>query len=159
MGSSKEPFLTSRIFLPDAAPEESMQKERNSVFLSRILVVSDVQRVLTFYCSVLETCGYAVETCLFQYEGVTQIDSLRPDLVIFDFLLENVQEQVGWQLLRSLKEHSSTVGLPVMVCAFQTPTVLEQLNYFRQNQIQIVFKPFSIQEFLQCVLHTLLPPV
>jgi CheY-like chemotaxis protein len=129
------------------------------MLLSRILVVSDIQKVLTFYRSVLETCGYAVETSIFQYENVPHISSLGPDLIIFDFLLGNVHEQVGWQLLYSLKEHPFTATIPLLICTPQTTTAQEQQDYLRQNHIQVVFKPFSFQEFLQCVLHMLSSPV
>lgn len=126
----------------------------------RILVIDDTQEILDLFQVILEAKGYEVLLSTHAYENVVEIEHLHPDLLILDFLIGKQNE--GWQLLQILKMHAPTASIPVIICTAALKEVSEQEDYLQKKEIQIVFKPFDIDELVHAVKQALLrssPPL
>ena len=119
----------------------------------RILVVDDTQEILDLFRVILEAEGYEVFLSTHAFENVIEIEHLHPDLLILDFLFGKHNE--GWQLLQMLKMHAPTASIPVIICTAALKEVREQEDYLQKKEIQIVFKPFDIDELVSAVKHGL----
>jgi PAS domain S-box-containing protein len=78
----------------------------------RLLVVDDDETLLGTIRDVLKAAGYHVETAADGAAALTQVEAAKPDLVILDLSLPQVN---GWEVLRSLRADTGTRALPVLV--------------------------------------------
>lgn len=120
---------------------------------TRILVINDTQEILEAFRAILEEEGY--ETLLYSYTitNVHDIEQLKPDLIILDYIFGT--EKAGWQMLQLLKMHRSTAGIPVIVCTAATREVREIEGYLSAHDIQLVAKPFDIDDLIGAVKRAL----
>ena len=115
----------------------------------RILVIDDTQEILDLFRVILEAEGYEVFLSTHAYENVVEIEHLHPDLLVLDFLIGKQNE--GWQLLQMLKMHAPTASIPLIICTAALREVREQEDYLQKKDIQVVFKPFDIDELVAAV--------
>ena len=69
-----------------------------------ILIVDDEHDVLTAFAAVLRHEGYAVRTATTPEKALQMLDSERPDLVLLDINLGNMDQTDGLDLLRQMRE-------------------------------------------------------
>ncbi|MBV8694366.1 MAG: response regulator [Chloroflexi bacterium] len=123
---------------------------------SRILVINDDETILELFRLVLhEEAGYDVHLSSFPFEEVSEVEQLRPDLIILDFKMG--QYNAGWGLLQKLKMYPPTTDIPLILCTAALLEVREQEETLREKGIPVIYKPFGIDDLLQ-VVHRLLPP-
>jgi len=115
--------------------------------------LTNTQEILDLYRLILEPEGYDVHLSAYTYEDLKDIEQLRPDLIILDFLIG--AHQAGWQLLQRLKMYPPTNSLPILLCTAAVQEVREQEEYLREKGIPIVFKPFDLDELLAAIRHLL----
>ena len=115
----------------------------------RILVIDDTQEILDLFRVILEAEGYEVLLSAHSYENIVEIEHLHPDLLVLDLLIGKQNE--GWQLLHMLKLHAPTASIPVIICKAALTEVREQEDYLQKKEIQVVFKPFDIDELVFAV--------
>ncbi|HZC07932.1 MAG TPA: response regulator [Ktedonobacterales bacterium] len=120
----------------------------------RILVINDTQEILEAFRDILEEEGYEVLLYSFAVTGIEDIERVRPDLIILDYIFGG--ERLGWQILQLLKMHRSTAGIPVIVCTAATRDVREITGYLTAHDIQLVAKPFDIDDLLNAVKQALI---
>jgi DNA-binding response OmpR family regulator len=118
-----------------------------------ILALNDDQDILELFRVALEEEGYEVTVSLIVFEKLADIEQLRPDLILLD--LRMGKEWEGWHLLQRLKMHQPTASIPVIICSAAVNEVGKHLDYLRQHDIPIVYKPFDLDELLQQVRQTL----
>ncbi len=121
----------------------------------RILVIDDTQEILDLLRSILEEHGYEVEVARYVFEDLHKIEQLRPDLIILDFMMGKQKE--GWHMLQKLKSYQPTASIPVMISSVAMSVASEQQNYFNEQGIPAVLKPFDVDYLLQTV-HQMLQP-
>jgi len=122
----------------------------------RILVINDDQSLLELFRLVLhEEGGYDVHLSSFPFEEVSEVEQLRPDLIILDFKMG--QYNAAWSLLQKLKMYRPTKDIPIILCTAALLEVREQQETLREKSIPVIYKPFDIDDFLQ-VVHHFLPP-
>jgi CheY-like chemotaxis protein len=80
--------------------------------MSRVLVVDDSQSVLHFLRAVLEGERYEVATAADGKEGLEKIRELRPDVVVTDSIMPQID---GYELVRALREDPATADIPVIM--------------------------------------------
>ena len=115
----------------------------------RILVIDDTQEILDLFRVILEAEGYDVLLSTHSYENVVEIEHLHPDLLVLDFLMGKQNE--GWRLLQMLKMHAPTASIPIIICTAALKEVREQEDYLQKKEIQVIFKPFDIDELVSAV--------
>lgn len=119
----------------------------------RILVVDDKVNLLSLMRMILEDQHYQVSVL---QEGKDAIDHVRanePDLIILDLKLADAS---GLDILQSLKAHSSTADIPVIV---YTAAVIEAEEVeglvahdpARYAGVSVLQKPFELDALLDRV--------
>ncbi|HEY7851209.1 MAG TPA: response regulator [Ktedonobacterales bacterium] len=132
---------------------DAQRSESDKPTATRILVINDTPEILEAFRDILEDEGY--ETLLYSYPitKAHEIERLKPDLIILDYIFG--RSKAGWQTLQLLKMRRSTAGIPVIVCTAATREVREIEGYLTAHDIQVVPKPFDIDDLLSAVKRAL----
>ncbi|MFH1036844.1 MAG: response regulator, partial [Patescibacteria group bacterium] len=77
-----------------------------------ILLVEDDPFLIDIYTSKLKEAGFSVEIAENGEATFKKVAEKKPDLVILDLVLPQVD---GWEILRRLKEDPNSSPIPVMV--------------------------------------------
>ena len=86
--------------------------------MSRVLIVDDSQAILTFLQAILESERYEVVTATDGVDGLSKVHQWRPDVVITDSLMP---EMDGFGFLRALRADPATENLPVIMLTSGNP--------------------------------------
>ncbi|HET9111937.1 MAG TPA: response regulator [Ktedonobacterales bacterium] len=119
----------------------------------RILVINDTQEILEAFRDILEEEGYEVLLYSFAVTAIEDIERVAPDLIILDYIFGG--ERLGWQILQLLKMHRSTAAIPIIICSAATREVRDITGYLTAHDIQLVPKPFDIDDLLSAVKQAL----
>ena len=82
----------------------------------RILVVDDDPIIIQITSKVLSVAGYEVYKAASGPEALKQIDEIRPDLIILDVMMP---EMNGYEVCRRLRGMTATARLPIMMLTAQ----------------------------------------
>jgi DNA-binding response OmpR family regulator len=115
----------------------------------RILVVNDTPDILEMFQMVLEEEGYEVVLSSFPYRQISDVEKIKPDLIILDYIFQG--EKTGWQMLQLLKMQRSTAHIPVIVCTAASNVVQEQEGYLVAQGVRVVYKPFEIDQLVEMI--------
>jgi CheY-like chemotaxis protein len=112
----------------------------------RVLVINDTKEILELFRDVLERdMGHEVILMSFAPDELARIVEQRPDLVIVDFMIGE-REMEGWQLLQKMRMHPATASLPLVACTAAVKQVRETEAYLLEQGIEVVLKPFTIDQ-------------
>ena len=112
----------------------------------RILVINDTKEILELFRDVLEgEMGHEVVLMSFAPDELSRIVDEKADLVVIDFVIGE-RELDGWQLLQKMRMHSATVGIPIVACTAAVRMVREQEAYLLEQGIEVVMKPFTVDQ-------------
>ena len=98
--------------------------------------------------------GHEVVLMSFAPDELSRIIEEHPDLVVIDFVVGE-REMDGWQLLQKLRMHPQTVGIPIVACTAAAKAVREQEAYLLEQGIEVVLKPFTIDQLEGAVTRAL----
>ena len=107
----------------------------------KILVVEDEEGIRVFLTTRLSRAGYTVVEALNGLEGLQKFYSDRPDIVILDIAMP---EMDGWQTLQRIRE-VSTVPILMLTAAAQEQ---EKIRGLEEGADDYITKPFSGDELL-----------
>ena len=112
----------------------------------KILILDDNEDILEMMKVALEDEGHDVE-CLTNTDDIYKaVESIKPDLVIVDYILQGIN---GGEFCHQLKSHPDTAHIPViMVSGHQR--VLESLGS-TYGADMFIAKPFSLEEIVNSV--------
>lgn len=136
--STKERWLWQKDRTMECTKEKDMKK--------RILVINDTQSILEMFRDLLEFEGYEVVLSSFPMQKTQDIEDIKPDLIILDFIFGN--QKSGWQMLQLLKMYRPTAHIPIIVCTTAISEVQEQEGYLVSQGVQVMYKPFDIDLLL-----------
>ena len=121
----------------------------------RVLVINDTKEILELFRDLLEgEMGHEVVLMSFAPDELSRIVEEKPDMVIIDFVVGE-REMDGWQLLQKLRMHPGTVGIPIVACTAAIRAVREQEAYLLEQGIEVVMKPFTIDQLEAAVSQAL----
>ncbi|MFQ6571801.1 response regulator [Pseudomonas sp. UM16] len=109
--------------------------------IATLLVIDDEPQIRKFLRISLSSQGYKVLEAATGAEGLTQAALARPDLVVLDLGLPDMD---GQQVLRELREWSP---VPVLVLSVRASEI-QKVEALDNGANDYVTKPFGIQEFL-----------
>ena len=118
---------------------------------TRILAVDDSDLSLRLIKETLSKAGHQVATASSGQQALRQVDELKPDLIILDVVMP---EMDGYQVCRQLRNHPATARLPIMMLTVQDSPA-EKIKGFQAGADDFMTKPFKPTE-LQTHVHTLL---
>lgn len=80
--------------------------------MKTILLIEDDPFLVDIYTIKLRESGFSVESAFDGEEGLRKLKEKKPDLLILDIVLPNID---GWELLREIKSIKGSERLPVIV--------------------------------------------
>ena len=90
----------------------SVFRKEGAVNMARILVVDDVPGMRAIAAIILRSAGHEVETAEGGREALARIEQARPDLVLLDL---NMPEVDGFTVLETLRGKATRPPMPVVV--------------------------------------------
>ncbi len=119
-----------------------MNQER----IKKILVVDDESSITDLVYSILTEKGYEVTTAKDGKEGLKVFESVKPDLVITDIVMPDME---GIEFMRSLVKMRKALPVIVMSGNVLGTKFLETARIFGAQAT--LRKPFAIQELLEVI--------
>ena len=110
----------------------------------KILVVDDEEDILHFLEMVLKEKGYEVVTASGGHEALTRAQIERPDLVLLDVMMPQMD---GWEVLKLLRVDDGTAHIPVAMLSARTEAK-DRVQGLQEGAVDYICKPFSLQELL-----------
>ncbi len=104
-----------------------------------IMVVDDNQDIVTIVKTVLEEKGYVVQTAYSGMEVFSRLEEKRPDLIILDIMMPNMN---GLEVLERLKGTAETSSIPVILLTAQVQQEDMQRGY-KLGADYYITKPFT----------------
>jgi CheY-like chemotaxis protein len=114
---------------------------------SRILVVDDDAAVLDVLRLALASGGHDVLAAGSTMEGLVRAQGERPDLVLLDILMP---EMDGWELLKLLRLDPATRDMPVVIVSARSEP-RDRVRGLQEGAVDYLTKPFSVPELLAAV--------
>lgn len=111
-----------------------------------ILIIDDDLQLQAMLNMALSRAGYTVVSAYDGQEGLKKIVSVRPDMVITDIMMPNMD---GVEMFRQINERLQDSGTPVIVM-----TALQRKPWFEELEMEgavILQKPFKIDLMLDIV--------
>jgi CheY-like chemotaxis protein len=109
----------------------------------RILAVNDTEEILELFRDIIEGIGHEFVALTYAPDDLAQVQSIRPDLVIVDFVLGG-REFLGWQLVQKMRMSPPTAAIPIIICTAAKREVQEQEGWLAEKGITTVLKPFEV---------------
>ncbi len=115
----------------------------------RILVVDDEATVLVTYRLILERQGYDVVACPTSRDAIAALERHEFDGLLCDYSLE--EQHTGFEVISAARERDA--ALPVaLLTGYATKETADEAA---SRNIDIMFKPIEIEEFLDTTLRML----
>ncbi len=111
-----------------------------------ILVIDDDPAMQTVLEIVLREAGYRVEVAGNGQEGMRKLVSLRPNLVICDIMMPQMD---GVEAFQRMKDQLQEEGIPIFII-----TALNRKPWFADLEAEgavIIQKPFDIEQVLSLI--------
>lgn len=80
--------------------------------MARILLVEDDPLIYRLYQKLFTLEGFEIELADNGKEGLTKLESVRPDIMLMDIMMPNMN---GLEMLSKVKENPATKEIPVIV--------------------------------------------
>ena len=112
--------------------------------MKKILVVDDEDDILHFLEMVLREKGYQVTTASGGHEALTRAQIDKPDLVLLDIMMPQMD---GWEVLKLLRVDDDTRRIPVAMLSARTEAK-DRVQGLQEGAIDYICKPFSLTELL-----------
>ncbi|MCD6400765.1 MAG: response regulator [Anaerolineales bacterium] len=113
-----------------------------------IIYVEDEPEMIDLVRLILESKGYIVTGASGGRNGINLIKSQKPDLVLLDLMMPDLD---GWDVYQQLKSDSSTDDIPVIVVTAKAQAIDKVLGLHIAKVNDYISKPFSPQELIQSV--------
>ena len=114
----------------------------------KIVVVNDNPEFLELVETLLSDENYCVRVCQFGDRAYQFIKDEMPELLILDIRMVGVDE---WQVLDMIKLDPETSQIPVIVCSAAVREIQDAEARLREQNCDILLKPFNIDELVEKV--------
>lgn len=116
--------------------------------MGRILVADDRPEFVEMMQDILTADGHETMVCTDSVTAFGRIRRERLDLVILDIRMPSVD---GFTVLDLMKSTAETEDIPVIVCSAAIKDVKDAEGALREKGVDIIYKPFDIEELLEKV--------
>jgi DNA-binding response OmpR family regulator len=117
----------------------------------KVLVLEDEPAVQLLVKKALMAYGFAVETAKDGLEGLVKLETLRPDLIISDIMMPQLD---GLTFVRAIKARNETKTIPVIFLTAKADpkTMIDGINVGARFYLT---KPFGIEDLITKVTKAL----
>ena len=116
--------------------------------IKTILCVEDEPEMIDLIRLILNRKGYKVEGAAGGVEGIRLIKEIRPDLVLLDLMMPDMD---GWEVYQQMKAEASLRDIPVIVVTAKAQNIDKVLGLHIAKVDDYIAKPFSPQELMDSV--------
>ena len=118
----------------------------------RVLIIDDEPDLVATLSMRFASLGaFAVETALDGQAGLRKAKDFRPDVVLLDLVMPNLD---GWEVCRRLRADPQTLNIPVVMMtahpAAETEAMADTAGIHR-----VLIKPFDIHKLVEILLEAL----
>ncbi len=110
----------------------------------RLLVVDDEMAITNVIRLGMEHAGFLVTCATEGYQALDMAQRLRPDLVILDVMLPDLD---GFEVCRRLRENQATTNIPILMLTAKDD-VKDRVQGLEIGADDYVTKPFNLQELV-----------
>ena len=116
--------------------------------LKSILCIEDEPEMIDLMRLILGRRGFAVKGAAGGIEGLRIIRAERPDLVLLDLMMPDMD---GWEVYQKMKANDATKSIPVIVVTAKAQSIDKVLGLHIAKVDDYITKPFGPQELLESV--------
>src|SRR5689334_10683517 len=109
---------------------------------NKIAVIDDDAHILKVISQTLESMGYLVETAGEGKEAVRLLSRMKPDLVVLDWNLPDIN---GLEICRFLRSRPETAKVPILMLTVFSETK-QKVSAFDSGADDYLTKPFDVEE-------------
>jgi len=109
------------------------------------MVVDDNPDIVTIVKTVLEEKGYVVQTAYSGMEVFSRLEEKRPDLIILDIMMLNMD---GLEVLKRLKGTAETSFIPVIMLTAKHQYE-DMIESYEQGAEYYIYKPFTTAQLIK----------
>jgi PAS domain S-box-containing protein len=113
-----------------------------------VLAIDDEPSVLELMDSMLSTEGYNVIVASSGKEGIEKALKSSPDVIILDLMMPVID---GFDVIKELKKHPSTIDIPIIVCTAKDLDVHEKDELDKNVSFIMQKGIFKKQDLLSCI--------
>jgi DNA-binding response OmpR family regulator len=114
----------------------------------KIVYIEDDFEMTYLIKMILERRGYEIIATNNGLEGFEIIEREKPDLVLLDLMMPNID---GWDIYHQLKSDTRTEEIPVIVISAKAQPIDRVLGLQIAKVNYYISKPFRPQELIECV--------
>ena len=113
----------------------------------KILVIDDEEKLLRIINQMLSNAGFEVITATTGLEGIDKLEQYRPDLIILDLVLPDID---GLEVCKITRQSKTTRDIPIIMLTARG-TLLDRISGLRSGADDYIVKPFNAQELIERV--------
>ncbi len=121
------------------------------MFKKKILVIDDTEFMVKLISDILNDAGYEVISARRGAEGLLKVRSEKPDLVILDIVMPDMN---GFEVCKILRDDESNNLMPIIILTAQDNED-DKLTALELGADDYIIKPFNPRELLSRVKNTL----
>jgi two-component system, OmpR family, response regulator VicR len=114
----------------------------------RILCIDDEKEILDLIRLILVRKGFEVFGAIGGEEGLTKARSLKPDLILLDLMMPDMD---GWEVFHRIRSEPGLADTPVIVVTARAQSIDRVLGLHVARVNDYVSKPFTPQDLVESV--------
>ena len=114
----------------------------------RVVCIEDEPEMVDLVKLILGRKGFELIGAMGGREGLEKIKSIKPDLVLLDLMMPDMD---GWEVYQQMKADPEMQRIPVIVVTAKAQSIDKVLGLHIAKVDDYVTKPFGPQELLQSV--------
>ena len=114
----------------------------------RVVCIEDEPEMVDLVKLILGRKGFELIGAMGGREGLEKIKSVKPDLVLLDLMMPDMD---GWEVYQQMKADPEMQHIPVIVVTAKAQSIDKVLGLHIAKVDDYVTKPFGPQELLQSV--------
>lgn len=112
--------------------------------MTKILIVDDEEPIRQLVSMYMTKEGFAVETAVDGRMALTRVNAIRPDLIVLDLMLPEVD---GWEVCRTLRGSPRTEGIPIIMLTARDD-LIDRIIGLELGADDYLTKPFNPRELV-----------
>jgi DNA-binding response OmpR family regulator len=116
--------------------------------VKRVVCVEDEPEMIDLIRLILSRKGFEVLGANGGKEGLSMIKEQKPDLVLLDLMMPDLD---GWEVYQQMKADKETTDIPVIVVTAKAQSIDKVLGLHIAKVEDYISKPFSPQELIDSV--------
>jgi DNA-binding response OmpR family regulator len=112
------------------------------------LIIEDNDGISSLYKEALEIAGFATHIVRDGQQAITELDQIKPDIIILDLNLPHVS---GHYILRHIRANESFAKTPVIISTANTVIAEAMRDDLSHNDFMLI-KPIDVRQLQQLAL-------